>query len=112
MREVESLLIEKGISDIRTSYVKRKICNRLVRQRRLNNQVHSECSKLAQKEYKTRCDWVGKVIRLELCKRLKFDHITKYYIHKPESFQENETLYILWDFEVKMPEDQNYKKSI
>ena len=34
----------------------------------------SECSKLTQKEYKTRHDWLGKVIHWELCKKLKFDH--------------------------------------
>ena len=30
--------------------------------------------KLAQKVYKTKHDRVGKVIHLELCKKLKFDH--------------------------------------
>ena len=36
--------------------------------------VISECSKLAQKEYKIKHDGVGKVIHWELCKKLKFDH--------------------------------------
>ena len=40
------------------------------------NLIISECGKLAQ-EYKTRYDWVGKVIHWELCKKLKFYHITK-----------------------------------
>ena len=39
--------------------------------------IISECNKLAQKEYKTRYDWMGKVIHLELCKKLKFDHTNK-----------------------------------
>ena len=43
----------------------------------------SECSKLAQKN-KTRHDLMGKVIHWELCKKLQFDHITKYYMYKPE----------------------------
>ena len=30
------------------------------------NPIISECSKLAQKEYKTRHDWVGKVIHREM----------------------------------------------
>ena len=33
------------------------------------NDIISECSKLAQKEYKTKHDWVEKVINWELCKR-------------------------------------------
>ena len=64
------------------------------------NHIISKCSKLAQKEYKTRHDWVGKVIHWELCKKLKFDHATYWYMHKPESVQENETYKLLWDFEI------------
>ena len=36
------------------------------------NQIISKCRTLVQKEYKTKHDWVGKVIHQELCKRLKF----------------------------------------
>ena len=43
----------------------------------------SECSKLAQEEYKTRYDWVGKVIHRKLCKKLKLDHSKKWYMHNP-----------------------------
>ena len=45
-----------------------------------------EYSKLAQKEYNTRHEWLGKVVNEELSKRLKYDHTTKWYMHKPESF--------------------------
>ena len=41
------------------------------------NYIVSECSKLAQKEHKTRNDRVGNVFHGELCKKLKFDHNTK-----------------------------------
>ena len=64
------------------------------------NHIISECSKLAQKEYKTRHDWVGKGIRWELCKKLKFDHTNKWYIHSPVSVLGNETHKLLWDFEI------------
>ena len=37
----------------------------------------SECSKFAQREYKTRNDWMGKVTHWKLCKKLKFDHTNK-----------------------------------
>ena len=43
------------------------------------------------KEYKIRHDWMGKLIHLELCKRLKFDHTTKRDTHKPESVLKNKT---------------------
>ena len=45
--------------------------------------------KLTQKEYQTKNDWVRKVIKRELCKRLKSEHANKLDIHKPESILEN-----------------------
>ena len=35
------------------------------------------------------------------CKRLNFNHITKWYIKKPEFSHENATQKILWDFEIQ-----------
>ena len=64
------------------------------------NHIISECSKLAQKEYKTKHDWLGKVIHWELCKKFKFYHMKKCYMHKPTSVLENETHKFLWDFEI------------
>ena len=61
----------------------------------------NECSKLAQKEYKTKHDWVGKVIHWELCKRVKFDHTNKGYIHNPAAVLENDTQKFLWDFDIQ-----------
>ena len=46
------------------------------------NQMIRECSKLAQKEYKTRHDWVGKVIHWKICKKFEFDHTNKWYQFK------------------------------
>ena len=55
------------------------------------NHKMSECSKLKQKEYKSRHDWVGKAIYWELWKRLKFEfyQTTKWKKHKSESIIEN-----------------------
>ena len=64
------------------------------------NHIINECSKLAQKEYKTRLNWVGKVIHWELCKELKFDRSTKWYMYKPDSIMVNERHKILWNFEI------------
>ena len=56
---------------------------------------------LVLKEYKTRHDWVGKVIHWGLCKKLKFDPTNMLYMHNPESVLENETNKFLWDFEIQ-----------
>ena len=64
------------------------------------NHTISECSKLAQKEYKTRHGWVGKVILWEMCKKLKLDHTNKWNMHNPAPVLENNTHKLLWDFDI------------
>ena len=58
-------------------------------------------AKSAQEEYKTRHDWMGKVIHWELSKKFKFDHTNKWCMHNPESVLENEMHKYLWDFEIQ-----------
>ena len=64
------------------------------------NHIISECSKLAQKEYKTRNNWVGKVIHWEMCKKFKFDHMNKWDMHNPAPVLENNPHKLLWDFDI------------
>ena len=60
----------------RSNYIKAKIDDMLMNSKcKLNgykdeivNHIISKYSKLAQKEYKNRHDWVGKVIHWDLCK--------------------------------------------
>ena len=104
-REIESLLIATQNNVISTNHVKARIDMtqqnsrwRLCDDRdETINHIMSECSNLAQKKYKTRHVRVGKVIHWELCKKLKFDHTNKWYMHNPESVQEK----FLWDFETQ-----------
>ena len=51
---------------------------------------------------KTRHDWVGKVIHWEMCKKFKFDHTNKWYMHNPAPVLENDTHELLWDFDIHM----------
>ena len=77
-REIELLQKAAQNNAIRTNQIKARIektqqnskcwlCGD--RDETINHTV-SKCSKLAQKEYRTRYDWVGKVIHSELCKKL------------------------------------------
>ena len=84
---------------IKTNYIKAKVANIGDKDKTINH--INECSKLAQKEYKTRYDWVGKVINREFCKKFKFDHANKWYMHNPESVLENEIGKILRDYEIQ-----------
>ena len=88
-----SFFIAAKNNAIRANYIKAKIDktqqNSKYRVRgdrdELVNHTRLEWSKLAQKEYNIRHDWVGTEIHWELCKRLKFDHTPKWYMHKSES---------------------------
>ena len=60
------------------------------------NHIITERSKLVQKEYKTKHDWVGKVIRREMCKKFKFDDA-----NNTASVLENDTHKLLWDFDIQ-----------
>ena len=91
----------------RTNYIKAKIDKmqqnskyRLCGNRdEIVNHIISKCSKLGQKEYKTRHDWVGKVVHWKMC---KFGNTTKWYINKLESVLKNKIHKILWDFHIEM----------
>ena len=93
MRENEPLLIAAQHNTIRTNHIKARI-NKTQQNRKCRlcgyrdettNLIISKCSKLMQREYKTRHDWVGKGILLKLCKKSKFDHTNKLYMHNPAS---------------------------
>ena len=85
MREIESLLTAAQNNAIRTNHIK-AIIDKMQQKSRCRlcgdidetvNHIIRQCSKLAQKEHKTRHDWVGKVINWELYKKLKFEHSKK-----------------------------------
>ena len=73
-RETESLLIAAQNNVIRTNQIKARIdktqqnskCRLCGDRDETINHIISECSKLAQKEYETTHDWVGKVIHWDV----------------------------------------------
>ena len=98
-RETESILISAQNNAIRTNNIKAKIDNTQQNSKcrlcgdwdETINHVISECSKLTQKEFKTRHYWVGKVIHWEMCKKLKFEHMNKWYMNNPAFILQNGT---------------------
>ena len=95
---MESLLIAAYDNAIRTNHIKARKdktqqnskCKLCGDRDETINHIISECSKLAQKEYKARHDWVGKVIHWEMCKKFEFDHTSKWYMHNPAPVLEND----------------------
>ena len=105
-RETESLPIVAQNNVIRINHIKARI-DKLQQHSRCSdrdetiNHIISECSEFAQKEFKTRHDEASKGIHGELCKKLKFDNATKWYMHNPEFVLENETHKLLWVFDIQ-----------
>ena len=102
-RETDSLLIAQD-NAIRTNLIKARIDKTQQNSKRWDetiNHIISECSKLAQKEYKTRHALVGKVIHREMCKKFKFDHTNEWYMHNPARVLENDIHKLLWDFDIQ-----------
>ena len=108
-RETESLLIAAQDNVVRTNHIKARIdktqrnskCRLCDDRDETINHIISECSKLAQREYKARHDGVGKVIHWEMCKKCKFDHTNKWYMHNPTPVLENDMHKLLWDFNIQ-----------
>ena len=97
-RETESLLMAVKNSVIRTNHIEARIdktqqnskCRLCCDRDETINHIISEWSKLAQKEYKAKHDWVGKVIHCEICKKFEFYHANKWYMHNPAPIKEND----------------------
>ena len=98
-RETESLLMAAQNNSIRTNHIEARIdktqqnskCRLCSDRDETINPIISEYSKLAQKEHKSRPDWVGKVINWEMCKQFKFDHTNKSFVHNTAPILENDT---------------------
>ena len=114
-RTKESLLIAAQDSAIRTNHMKAIIdktqqnskCKLCGDRDETINHIISECSKLAQRKYKTRHDWVGKEIHWEMCKKFQFDHTNKCYMYNPALVIENATHKLLWDFNIQTDQQKN-----
>ena len=84
-RETETLQMVAQNNAIRTNHIKTRIdktqqnskCRLCGDRDETINHIISECSKLPQKEFKTRHDCVGKVIHWEMCKKFQFDRTNK-----------------------------------
>ena len=108
-RETEPLLIAAQDNAIRTNHIKARIdktqqnskCWLCGDRDETINHIISECSKLAQKEYQARHDWVGKVIHKEMCRKFQFDHTNKWYMHNLAPVRKNDSHKLLWDFNIQ-----------
>ena len=90
-RETETLIMAAQEQAVRTNLVKAKIdktqedstCRMGGKADERINHLLSECSKMAQKEYKRRHDWIGRKIHWEVCRKYGLDTKDRWYEHEP-----------------------------
>ena len=109
-RETESLLMAAQEQALNTNSVKKNIygtsttdkCRMCGSAVESVTHIISQCSVLAQKEYKRRHDKVCLNIHWALCKKFGFDHAECWYNHVPVAILENENVKLLWDFSIQV----------
>lgn len=107
-RETESLLAAAQDQAIRTNYRRAKIekdgssplCRMCKRSDETVSHIVSECSKLAQTEYKGRHDRVATAVHWCLAKKFGFPASNQWYQHRAEPTIENEKVKLFWDFNI------------
>lgn len=108
-RETESLIVAAQDQALRTNYRKARIekssndpkCRLCKEKDETVSHLVSECSKIAQTEYKRRHDKVAAAVHWSLCKKHDLSHSEKWYDHRAEAVTENEKVKLLWDFNIQ-----------
>ena len=116
--ETEALLCAAQEQALRTNYIKNRIdhsidndkCRMCGEKGETVWHIISECSKLAQREYKRRHDNVAKMIHWELCGKYGLDRPKTWYEKAPEGVIENERCKILWDVMIQCDHEVLHRK--
>ena len=107
-RQTESLIIAAQDQALRTNYRKARIehsresalCRMCKTKDETVTHIISECSKMAQTEYKGRHDRVAAAVHWSILKAHGLPHTQSWYEHRAEKVVENEDVKVLWDFNV------------
>ena len=104
----EALIMAAQEQAIRTNYVKHHVdksrdspsCRMCGEMGETVSHIICECSKLTQKKYKRCHDNVARIVHWEICKKYDLPRAEQWYNHKPEGVTENESIKVLWDFNI------------
>ena len=108
-KETEGMIMAAQDQALRTRYIQRAIdgtnispkCRKCNDKDETINHITSECSALAQTQYKKRHDTVARTVHWSLCKKYQMPCSNKWYEHQPESVTENENAKLLWDYGIR-----------
>ena len=110
MRGTETLILVAQEQAIRTNVIKaerdntpeQSKCRMSGEKDETVNHLISECSKMAQREYKRRHDLASRRVHWDVCEKYGIEVKDKWYQHEPGSVIENDRCKIfLWDFTVQ-----------
>ena len=104
----EALVCSAQEQSLRTNYTKHYIdkvsdtplCRMCGEKGETISHLVSECSKLAQREYKQRHDNVANYKHWLLAEKYGFERATNWYEQKPEGVMESQDIKVLWDSSV------------
>ena len=116
--ETEALICAAQEQALRTNYIKHRIdhtaesdkCRICGEKGETVWHITSQCTPLAQKEYKRRHDNVGRLVHWELCGKYGLDRGERWYQHEPEGIIENANAKILWDFMIQCDHEVEHRK--
>ena len=63
--------------------------------------IVSECSKLAQREYKRRHDNVARMVHWKLRQKFNLEKSEKWYLHNPQTVSENVNQKLIWGMNIQ-----------
>ena len=107
-RETESLITAAQEQALRTKYQRAKIekdgtsplCRMCKQADETVSHIVSECSKMAQPEYKERHDKVVTAVHWGLAKTHGLEHSEQWYQQRAEKISANDKVKLFWDFNV------------
>ena len=105
----EALVCSAQEQSLRTNYIKHNIdktadsplCRMCTQKGETISHIVSECTKLAQREYKRRHDNVARYVHWKLSEKVNLERGKEWYNHKPEACVENDEYKILWDMMIQ-----------
>ena len=116
--ETEALICAAQEQALRTNYIKHRVDHTAESDRcRIFDDkgetvwhITSQCTPLAQREYKRRHDNVARIVHWAICGKYDIQRDDKWYDHKPEGVIENERAKILWDFMIQCDHQIEHRK--
>ena len=118
-KETEGTIFAAQEQALRTNAIKKRIdgqdisplCRMCGEREEIIAHIVSECSKMAQKQYKEwRHDKVAQIVHWKICEKHKIERGDKWYEHKTEKVIETDEIKLLWDFPIQTDHKLEHNK--